>query len=68
MLRNGRCDGVGNTSQCMYDFGACIEAETSGESMLCNSVLYNDTICDFENFSPQCHFDGGDCLQSSEFP
>ena len=46
----------------MYDLGACLSLEdVDEESMLCTKSLYNDTICDFQNFLPSCSFDGGDC-------
>ena len=50
-----------NTSQCMYDLGVCLSEEIDEESMLCTKSLHNDTICDFQNFLPECNFDGGDC-------
>ena len=52
---------VMNTSQCMYDLGVCLSEEIDEESMLCTKSLHNDTICDFQNFLPECNFDGGDC-------
>ena len=50
-----------NISQCMHDLGACLSENIDEESMLCTKSLLNDTICDFQNFLPQCDFDGGDC-------
>ena len=71
-MRNGKCDLVANSSECMYDLGACLVEDISQqsgseklESMLCTESLYNDTICDFENFMPACKFDDGDCYQQN---
>ena len=76
LLRNGKCDLVANTSSCLYDLGACLTQQTNNQenvslvnentayfklSMLCTESLYNDSICDFENFLPACNFDEGDC-------
>ena len=66
LLKNGKCDLIYNTSACLYDFGSCIESNE--ESVLCTKSLYGDKICDFENFKPQCNFDGGDCQGGSETP
>ena len=76
LLRNGKCDLAANTSSCLYDLGACLTQQTNNQenvslvnenndyfklSMLCTESLYNDSICDFENFLPACNFDEGDC-------
>ena len=74
LLRNGKCDLAANTSACLYDLGACLTQQTNNQenvsvvnennfklSMLCTESLYNDSICDFENFLPACNFDEGDC-------
>ena len=68
LLRNGKCDFATNTSRCLYDLGSCLPQQIDNDgsivvdgSMLCTESLYNDTICDFENFLAACNFDNGDC-------
>ena len=73
-LRSVIIKSVTENPPSLYDLGACLTQQANNQenvslvnennfklSMLCTESLYNDSICDFENFLPACNFDEGDC-------
>ena len=60
LVKNNKCDIALNISECLYDFGACLQP-LDILSLMCNSLILGDHICDLENYFPECDFDQGDC-------
>mmetsp|Transcript_25491 Transcript_25491/g.38660 ORF Transcript_25491/g.38660 Transcript_25491/m.38660 type:complete len:634 (-) Transcript_25491:82-1983(-) len=68
-IGDGKCDLRYNTTDCLFDLDDCKKFDNQTKNCeVENQDWLGDGICDGEEYNtPQCWYDGGDCINTCEF-